>query len=414
MVNKVSGAVVNPGDTAWLLSASSMVLFMTAPGLALFYGGLVRSKNVLSTALHVLSAFAVALILWILLGFSEAFGASIAGFVGNPFQYFGAYPTLLPKVWPGTHVPSLIYVGFQGVFAAIATAIIASTIAERGRIDAWMLFSALWVLLVYSVIAHWVWGGGWLASLGALDFAGGMVVHIASGFSALALSFVIGKRKFCKGVEPLPHNIPLVLLGTGILWFGWLGFNAGSAVAANIDAANAWLATAAASAAGGLAWMFIAARDSGGRFSSVAFASGVVAGLVAITPAAGYVDPISAMVIGAIAGIFSYYMVNFRVKKGWDETLDAWAVHGMSGLWGSIATGIFANPVVAGKAGLLFGNPWQLVPQIVGSVASIVYAMVMTLIIAKFVDAVIGWRVPEQVEKVGLDLPELNEEAYVM
>ena len=403
---------VVPGDAAWLLSASSMVLFMSVPGLALFYGGLVRAKNVLSTFFHVFAAFSVATIAWVLLGFSIAFGGDIAKFIGNPLQYFGAYPTLLPKVWPGTHVPSLIYIGFQGMFAAIATAIIASAIAERGRSDAWLLFSFLWVILVYSVVAHWVWGGGWLSQMNALDFAGGMVVHITSGFSALVLSFIIGKRKFVKNVEVVPHNIPFVLIGAGILWFGWLGFNAGSAVAANFDAANAWLATAVAAAAGGLAWDFMSARTTG-RHSTVALASGIVAGLVAITPAAGYVDPISAMIIGAVAGVLSFYMVNFRIKKGWDETLDAWAVHGMSGVWGSIATGIFANPAVNPNArGLLFGNPFQLVPQIVGTVGSIAYAAIMTFIIAKFVDAVIGWRVPEEVEKVGLDLPELNEEAY--
>ncbi len=405
-------AALNPGDTSWLLTASSMVLFMSVPGLALFYGGLVRSKNVLSTMFHVFAAFSMALLAWVLFGFSIAFGNDIAGFFGNPVQFFGAYPTLLPKIWPGTHVPSLIYIGFQGVFAAIATGIIASAIAERGRADAWMLFSLLWVLFVYSVIAHWVWGGGWLSKLGALDFAGGMVVHISSGFSALVLSFIIGKRKFVKNVEVVPHNIPLVLIGAGILWFGWLGFNAGSAVAANVDAANAWLVTAVAAAAGGLAWDFMSLKDTG-RHSTVAIASGVVAGLVAITPASGYVDPICAMIIGAVAGVLSYYMVNFRIKKGWDETLDAWAVHGMSGVWGSIATGIFANPAVSpGHAGLLFGNPWQMVPQIVGTVASIVYAVIVTYILAKIVDVVIGWRVPEEVEKIGLDLPELNEEAY--
>ncbi len=406
-------ATVNPGDTAWLLSASSMVLFMSIPGLALFYGGLVRSRNVLSTMYHVLSAFAIAVIAWVILGFSIAFGSNIAGFIGNPFQFLGLLPSEIPKIWPGTSVPTLIYVGFQGMFAAIATAIIASAIAERGKAEAWMLFSLLWVLLVYSVIAHWVWGGGWLSSLHALDFAGGMVVHISSGFSALVLSFIIGRRKFIKTVEAIPHNIPLILIGTGILWFGWLGFNAGSAVAANLDAANAWLVTTVAAASGALAWAFMTKRETG-RPSTVAYASGAVAGLVAITPAAGYVDVIGSIIIGAIAGILSYCMVNFRIRKGWDETLDAWAVHGMSGVWGSIATGLFADPAVAKAAGLFFGNPYQLVPQIVGTIASIVYAMVMTYIIAKFVDAVVGWRVPEEVEKVGLDLPELGEEAYNM
>ncbi len=402
---------VNPGDTAWLLSASSMVLFMSVPGLALFYGGLVRNRNVLSTMLHVFAAFSLGLIAWVLFGFSVAFGNDIAGIVGNPVQFFALLPQLVQKVWPGTGVPTLIYAGFQGMFAAIAVAIIASAIAERGKLEAWFAFSFLWVLLVYSVIAHWVWGGGWLSKLDSLDFAGGLVVHISSGFSALVLSFIIGKRKFVRKVELVPHNIPLVLIGAGILWFGWLGFNAGSAVAANLDAANAWLVTAVAAAMGGLAWAYLDKRENG-VVSTVGFASGVVAGLVAITPAAGYVDVIGAMIIGALASLISYNMVKFRISKGWDETLDAWAVHGMSGVWGAIATGLFADPLVAGKAGLFFGNPLQVVIQAIGVIASIAYSVGMTYVIAKAIDKVIGWRVPEEAEKLGLDVAELNEEAY--
>ncbi len=402
--------MIDTGNTAWLLTASSMVLFMSVPGLALFYGGLVRNRNVLSVMLYVMLAFAATMISWTLFGFSVAFGKDIFGIIGNPIQYFGALPNLISKLQVGD-IPPEIFVGFQGVFAAIATAIISSAIAERGRSDTWLVFSILWSLLVYSVIAHWVWGGGWLYKLNALDFAGGMVVHIASGFSALALALVIGKRKYQKGVEPLPHNIPLVLIGTGILWFGWLGFNAGSALAANKDAANAWLVTAVAASAGGLAWYLEALRKTG-RGGTVPFASGVVAGLVAITPAAGYVDPICAMVIGGIAGILSYYMVEFRIKKGLDETLDAWAVHGMSGVWGSIATGLFANPLVGGRAGLLFGNPYQLAPQIIGTVASAAYAFGLTYVIAKLLDTTIGLRVPDEIERIGLDVGDLNEEAY--
>ncbi|ALU11917.1 ammonium transporter [Ignicoccus islandicus DSM 13165] len=402
---------INAGNTAWLLSASSMVLFMSVPGLALFYGGLVRSRNVLSTMLHVFSAFSIGLITWILFGFSIAFGSDLAGFIGNPVQYFALLPQLIQKTWPGTDVPFLLFAGFQGMFAAIAIAIIASAIAERGKLEAWLAFSFLWVLLVYSVIAHWVWGGGWLSSMDSLDFAGGLVVHISSGFSALVLSFVIGKRKFVKKVELIPHNIPLVLIGTGILWFGWLGFNAGSALAANLDAANAWLVTAVAAAAGGLAWTYLD-RMENGIVSTVGFASGVVAGLVAITPAAGYVDVLGAIAIGALASVVSYNMVKFRIAKGWDETLDAWAVHGMSGVWGAVATGLFANPLVAGKSGLFFGNPFQLVIQVIGVIASVVYSIAVTYVIAILIEKTIGWRVPEEAEKLGLDLTELNEEAY--
>jgi len=407
----VSG--LNAGDVAWVLSATSMVLFMSVSGLAAFYGGLVRDRNVLSTMLHVLLAFSTGLIAWTLFGFSVAFGKDLYGLIGNPLQYFALLPNSLPKVWPGTDIPASLFAAFQGMFASIAVAIIASAIAERGKVEAWIAFSFLWTLLVYSVIAHWVWGGGWLSSMDALDFAGGLVVHISSGFSALVLSLIIGKRKFIKRVEPVPHNIPLVLLGAGALWFGWLGFNAGSALAANQDAANALLVSALAAAAGGLAWVYLDLRENG-ISSSVGFASGVVAGLVAITPAAGYVDPLGALVIGALASVVSYNAVKFRIAKGWDETLDAWAVHGMSGVWGSIATGIFANPLVGGRAGLLFGDPYQLVVQILSTVVSIAYSVAATYVLATLIDKVVGWRVPEEVERIGLDVSELGEEAYVI
>ncbi|WP_244403826.1 ammonium transporter [Pyrolobus fumarii] len=404
------------GDVAWLLTASSMVLFMTVPGLALFYGGLVRARSVVSTMMYSLLAFALVSVVWVLLGFGIAFGSDIAGFIGNPVDYLRwlAQPT------PSTgDIPLPVIIGFQGMFAAIATAIISSAVVERARIEAWALYAILWVLLVYSVIAHWVWGGGWAQKLPellgipeALDFAGGVVVHIASGFSALMLALLLGRRRTAREVEPVPHNIPLVLIGTGILWFGWMGFNAGSALAADATAANAWLVTNTAAAAGAITWFLLSLAVTG-RASSVAFASGAVAGLVAITPCAGYVGPLDALPIGAVASIVSYMAMNWRIRKGIDETLDAWAVHGMSGLWGSIAAGIFANPAVSSHAGLLYGNPVQLASQILTSVAAIAYAMIATVVIYYVVEALVGWRVPVEAEYVGLDAAEYGEQAYL-
>ena len=402
-------AGVSAGDTAWVLTSTALVMLMT-PGLALFYGGLVRRKNVLSVMMYCLGAYAIVSILWVVLGFTLTFGGDVAGLVGD-LRYVLLERLGVGSVWPGTDIPALAFAGFELVFAAIAAAIVSSAIAERGRVDSWLLYSGLWLLLVYSVIGHWLWGGGWASRLGAVDFAGGLVVHVASGFSALALALVVGRRSGVESVEPVAHNIPLVLTGAGLLWFGWLGFNAGSALAANGLAANALLATNVAAAAGGLAWSLAAWLNSG-RPGSVAFASGAVAGLVAITPAAGYVDPLAAIVIGFVAGLWSYYWVSWRIRRGLDETLDAWAVHGMSGVWGSIATGIFANPHVGGVAGLLYGNPSLLLSQLAATAASAAWAFTVSYLLALLIGRTVGWRVPEQAEYVGLDLSELGEEAY--
>jgi Amt family ammonium transporter len=399
---------ISAGDTAWVLASAAMVMLMT-PGLALFYGGLVRRKNVLSVMMYCLGAYAIVTLLWVVIGFSEVFARDVHGFIGG-LEYAGLRGLGVSAVWPGTHIPGLVFAVFRSVFAAIATAIIASAIAEKGRVDSWLLFSALWLLTVYAVIGHWLWGGGWASRLGAIDFAGGIVVHIASGFSALALALVAGKRRI-DDVEPVPHNLPLVLTGMGLLWFGWLGFNAGSALAANGVAANALLVTNVAAAAGGLAWALTAWLNHG-RPGSVAFASGAVAGLVAITPAAGYVGPIAAMVIGGVAGMWSYYWVSYRIRHGIDEVLDAWAVHGMSGVWGSIATAIFADPSVNSVAGLVYGNIHLFLAQLAATAASVAWAFTVSYIIARLVGSLMGWRVPEQAEYVGLDLSELGEEAY--
>ncbi len=414
----------NHGDVAWLLTASSMVLFMSVPGLALFYGGLVRARSVISTMMYTFVGFALVMITWVLLGFGIAFGKGLPDnnplwyLVGNPLWYMAWLAKPIPsQTYAGLPLP--IYIGFQGVFAAIATAIISSAVVERARIEAWALFAILWLLAVYSVVAHWVWGSGWIQEIKhllglpeALDFAGGLVVHVASGFSALMLALLLGRRRGVKEVEPVPHNIPLILIGTGILWFGWLGFNAGSALAANESASMAWLVTAIAAAAGGIAWLFITLYKTG-RASSVAFASGVVAGLVAITPCAGYVGPLEALVIGVIASLVSYYAMEWRISRGIDETLDAWAVHGMSGFWGNLAVGIFANPFVSGKSGLIYGNIAQFVSQLIAGIAVAAYVMTVTAILYFVVDKLVGWRVPAEAEYVGLDAAEYGEQAYV-
>ena len=296
---------------------------------------------------------------------------------------------------------------FQLVFATVTLAILTSVFAERVKLSSFLVFGLLWTTLVYDPLAHWVWGGGWTAAMGAIDFAGGTVVHISSGFSALAIALVIGKRKGFGRYLMEPANIPMALLGAALLWFGWFGFNAGSAVAANGLAANAFVVTNTAAAAGALTWMV--ASWLYGRPASLGVVTGAVAGLVAITPAAGYVTPLASIVIGVVAGILCYGMMNFRIKKGLDESLDAWSVHGMGGLWGALATGIFASAAVNNYTGLLGGNPMQFVVQLVAALSAVVYAFVVTFVLAKIVDKTIGLRVTEDEEYVGLDISQHGE-----
>jgi Amt family ammonium transporter len=384
------------GDVAWLLASTALVMLMT-PGLGLFYGGMVRRKNVLSMIALCFLSLAIVSVQWIIIGYTLSFGSDIGGVIGS-LEFIGL---------KNVKMIDYSFVVFQLVFAAITLAIITSAMAERVKLSAFLLFGILWTTLVYDPLAHWVWGNGWLAQLGALDFAGGTVVHISSGFSALALAFLIGKRSGYGEYPMEPHNIPMTLLGTALLWFGWFGFNAGSALAADEIACNAFLVTNTAAAMGALSWMF--ASWLKGKPGSLGMASGAVAGLVAITPAAGFVDPLSAIVIGAVAGVLCYYAMLFRVKKGIDESLDAWAVHGIGGLWGAIATGIFAS---VGATGLIYGNVQQFVAQIIGAVSAVIYAFVATLIIAKIVDALIGLRVSDEEEYVGLDVSQHGEVAY--
>jgi len=398
--------VLDTGDTAWILASTALVMLMT-PGVGFFYGGMVRRKNVISMIALSFIVFALVSIQWVLYGYSLSFGPDMGGIIGGldlaGLMGVGQDPS-------GTStIPALAFMMYQLVFATVTLAILTSVFAERVKISSFLVFGLLWTTLVYDPLAHWVWGGGWLFGLGALDFAGGTVVHISSGFSALAIALVIGKRKGF-GIHPMePANIPMALLGAAMLWFGWFGFNAGSALAANGLAANAFVVTNTAAAAGALSWM--AASWYHGRPASLGVVSGAVAGLVAITPAAGFVGPLAAIVIGAVAGLFCYGMMLLRIQKGLDESLDAWSIHGMGGLWGAIATGIFASAAVNSYTGLIYGNVTQFTTQIVAAGVSVGYAFVVSYVLARVVDATIGLRVTENEEYVGLDISQHGERA---
>ena len=395
---------MDAGSIAWLLTASALVLFMT-PGLAFFYGGLVRAKNVLNLMMQCFMVMGLVSITWVLWGYSIAFGPTIGGFIGNPTTHLGLNGII------GAEAQS--FAMFQMMFAIITPALIVGAVADRFKFSTLIVFVALWSTLVYSPIAHWVWAsGGWLFEMGALDFAGGTVVHISSGFSALIAAILVGKRSG-KLESFKPHNIPYVLLGTGILWFGWFGFNAGSSLAADGIAVNAFLVTNTSAAAGALMMMFLSMRESG-KPSAVMTATGAVAGLVAITPASGFVGPVAAILIGAGVGLVSWFCIKLKNQRGWDDSLDVWAVHGMGGLWGAIATGLFASAAYGvGVDGLFSGGPISVVTtQIVASVASIAYAGIVTFVLLKILDSTLGLRVDSKDEEAGMDISVHAEEAY--
>ncbi len=401
-----AGSQIDTGDTAWILMSSALVLCMTLPGLALFYGGLVRSKNVLGTIMHSAIILCLISIVWVLVGYSLAFGPDVSGVVGS-LAHIGL-AGVGPEAFPGTGIPHLVFMVFQLMFAAITVALITGSFAERMKFTALLLFSVLWSVFIYSPLAHWVWGGGWLQQMGALDFAGGAVVHISSGFAALVCAMVLGPRKGL-GSEPMPpHNLPMTVLGTGLLWFGWFGFNAGSALGANGGAASAFVATHIAACAGGMSWM-VAEWVKTGKPTVLGVASGIIAGLATITPGAGFVGPMSALVIGLLAGVVCYVAVVWKTRLGYDDSLDVVGIHGVGGFTGILATGLFAS---VGAQGLFFGNPGQFVTQIVLAVATFIFAVAGTYIILKIVDITIGLRVSVEDEQVGLDLSQHNESAY--
>ncbi|HUK38765.1 MAG TPA: ammonium transporter [Methanomicrobiales archaeon] len=398
--------VLDSGDTAWVLVSTALVMLMT-PGVGFFYGGMVRRKNVIAMIALSFIVFALVSIQWVLWGYTIAFGPDIRGLAGGLAALGLAGVGMAPGPYAAT-VPSLAYMAFQLVFATVTLAILTSVFAERVRLSSFIVFGLLWTTIVYDPIAHWVWGGGWIAAMGGLDFAGGTVVHICAGFSAIAVMLVIGKRKGF-GEHPMePANIPIALVGAAMLWFGWFGFNGGSALAANGLAANALVVTNTSAAAGALAWMF--ASWYHGRPASLGVVTGAVAGLGAITPAAGFVTPLAAIVIGVVAGLLCYAMMTLRIRKKLDESLDAWSVHGMGGLWGVLATGIFASATVGTATGLIYGNVHQFMVQVVAAVAVLVYAFVVSYILAKAVDATIGLRVSESEEYVGLDICQHGEQ----
>ncbi len=402
-----ASAAISAGDTAWILTSSALVLTMTIPGLALFYGGMVRNKNVLSTMMYSFISVCVVSIVWVLWGYTIAFGTDIGGMLGS-FEFLGL-SGVGPEAQPGTAIPQLAFMVFQLMFAIITVALISGAIAERMKFGAFVLFAILWVTLIYSPLAHWVWGGGWLGELGTLDFAGGTVVHISSGVAALAAALVLGKRHGYGSENMAPHNLPFTVVGAALLWVGWFGFNAGSALAADGIAAGAFVATHVATATGVLAWL-AAEWMYRGKPTVLGGASGAIAGLVAITPAAGFVGPISSIWIGLGAGVFCYLAVVWKSKFGYDDALDVLGIHGIGGTWGAIATGLFAS--VGGATGLFFGNPGQVMIQVIGVGATWVFSFVGTFIILKVLDMSIGLRVSKEDEIVGLDLSEHSERAY--
>jgi len=403
---------LSAGDTAWLLVATALVMVML-PGLALFYGGLVRRKNVLSTIMHSFFGLALVSVVWVLVGFSLAFGRDVngAGLIGG-LDFVGfANVGLEPNADYAPTIPFVLFAAFQLMFAAITPALISGAFAERKRFGAFVLFTILWSLFVYSPLAHWVWApGGWLRELGALDFAGGTVVHISSGVSALVAAVVIGKR-WSNGDRLEPHDVPMTVLGAGLLWFGWFGFNAGSALGANGVAANALLVTNTAAGAATLTWV-LASYVHRRRVSVVGAVTGAVAGLVAITPASGFVTAGGAVLIGLGAGGLCYSATLLRERIRIDDALDVFAVHGVGGMFGAVATGVLAVAAIGGVAGAIEGNVGQVGVQLVAVVACAAFAAAATFIIVKVVELVLGLRVERQAEEVGLDLALHGEAAY--
>ena len=404
-------ATVNSGDTAWLLISTSLVMLMT-PGLALFYGGMVQRKNVLSTFMHCFFALALVTVQWAVIGYSLAFGQSHGGVIGG-FQFAFLRGVGLEPKDASSGLPQILFMMYQCMFAVITPALIAGAFAERLKFSAYCIFTLAWTTLVYDPLAHWVWySDGWLAKLGALDFAGGTVVHLSSGVSALIVALVIGKRLGYPSVRHPPHDLKLTVFGAGLLWFGWFGFNGGSALAANGNAALALANTHIAAAAGAFAWgMVEMARIK--KVTILGVASGLVAGLVAITPAAGFVSPMASIVIGAAAGAVCFGGVLIKSRFGYDDALDAFGVHGVGGALGAVLTGVFAQKLFnpAGADGLVAGHPKLVMTQLIAVGAAAAYAAIVSWAIVKVIDVTIGLRVPADVEREGLDVALHGESA---
>lgn len=401
---------IDTGDTAWMLVATALVMLMSIPGLALFYGGLTKRKDALNTMAMTFVTFCIVSVLWVIYGYTFAFGDDISGIIGKPAKLLlsGVGPNSISEM--AKTIPEYIFIVYQLTFAAITVALASGAYIERMKFSAWILFSILWMTIVYLPVAHWVWGGGFLAKLGALDFAGGTVVHINAGIAALVGALVLGKRR---EMTLIPHNLTMVVTGAGLLWFGWFGFNAGSALAANGLAGAAFLNTNTATAVAAIAWMFVEWMHAK-KPTVLGLASGAVAGLVAITPAAGFVNVTGSIIIGAAAGVVAYFSVAVvKQKFGYDDTLDAFGIHGVAGTLGALLTGIFADPSIneAGK-GLLYGNPGQFITQLIAVAVTVLYSGVMTFIIFMVIKAVLGIRVDTEDEMTGLDESQHGEKAY--
>ena len=401
----------NAGDTAWVLISAALVFIMT-PGLALFYGGMVRSKNVLTTIMQSMFVLGLISVEWVILGYAMTFGTDVSGFIGS-LDKIGLAGVGM-KIMEGGTIPELAFVAFQCMFAALTPALITGAFAERLRFSAFCFFILLWAIFIYNPMAHWVWGGGFLSKLGALDFAGGLVIHILSGVSGLTICLLLGKRRGYGHVAMLPHNLPMSVLGAALLWFGWFGFNAGSALGANALAANAFVATQAAAAAGLIGWV-LAEWYINKKPTVLGAISGCIAGLVAITPAAGFVGPMASVFIGLIGGLVCYTAVAvMKHRLGYDDSLDAFGIHGIGGTWGSIATGIFATTAVnpAGANGLIYGETHLFIAQVISTVVAYALAICGSYVLYKIVDHFISMRVDEAEEIAGLDLVEHGERGY--
>ncbi|NME69513.1 ammonium transporter [Flammeovirga aprica] len=408
-----AAATINTGDTAWMLIATALVMLMTPAGLTLFYGGLAQRKTVLNTIGMSYTAFCTGTLVWVIIGYSFAFGEGNA-YIGG-FTSFLLADVKITDVIEGQTIPRILFIMFQGTFAAIAVALVSGSIIERVKYSTWMIFSALWVALVYSPIAHWVWGNGFLSNDGELDFAGGTVIHINAGISGLVLALMLGNR-IGHGEEQSekPSSIKLMVLGSALLWFGWFGFNGGSQLAADFIAANAMLVTNVAAAAGGMAWLLIEWMTEERKPTLLGSASGVISGLVGITPASGYVDVSGALAIGLISGVVGFYgVVKLKKALGYDDTLDVFGIHGLVGIVGAILTGVFANPEVNGAAGLLYGNPGQVLVQLKAVVVTIVFAGVASAILFKLSTLLTaGGRIDAHTETEGLDESYHGEKSF--
>jgi len=398
----------SPGSDGFMLIAAALVFIMT-PGLALFYGGMVNKKNAVTMMMQNFFSAGWTTIIWVLFGFSLAFGPDVKGIIGNAHYFF--LNNITPQtLFPGNHVISMLtFMIYQLMFAIITPVLMTGAFADRMRFKAFIVFMTLWLFLVYFPFAHWLWGGGFLAKWGVEDFAGGIVVHTSAGFGALAVVFYLGARKYIKEGN---HSLPLVLIGTALLWFGWFGFNAGSALRVDVDTNVAFVNTMEAAAFAAVTWMFIDYWRTG-KWSALGFMTGSIAGLATVTPTAGFISPQAAMIVGVVSAIICHLAVDFKNKRGWDDSLDVWGVHGIGGFSGIILLGIFGNAAIYGSNGLIHGNPTFFFKQVVAAVFCAIYAFVVTYILIWITDRITPVRVPEEAEKTGLDAYEWAEATYV-